>query len=68
MTNLDVFFEILRTFEALATHVARMGFERDMDSNVTRDMISFDSLGVAISPGTGQAQVVRRLASNVFLA
>jgi hypothetical protein len=63
-----MFLQILRTFEALATHVACMRFERDMDSNMACDMISFDSLGVAISPGTCQAQVVGRLASNVFLA
>ena len=59
MTNLNVFLQILRAFEALAAHVASMGFERDMDSNMTGDMISFDSLGVAISPGTGQTQVIR---------
>jgi hypothetical protein len=68
MTNLDMFFQILRTFEALAAHVARMRFERDMDSNVTCNVISFDSLGAAISPGTGQTQIICRLASNVFLA
>ena len=38
-----------------------------MNSNVTCDMISFDSLGVAVAPGTGQTEVVCRLASNMFL-
>lgn len=60
--------QILRTFEALATHVTGMRFKRDMDTNMTCDMVSFDCLGIAVSPGTSQAQVIRRLASDMFFA
>jgi hypothetical protein len=67
-TNLDMFLQILRTFEAFAAHAAAVWFERNMDPDVTCDVIALDSLGVAVSPGTGQAQIISRLPSNVFLA
>lgn len=68
MTNLYMLLQILRTFEALAAHIAGMRFKRDMDTNMTCDMVSLDSLGIAISPGTSQAQVIRRLASDMLFA
>jgi len=58
----------LGTLEALATQVASMWFERNMNSNVTGDMISLDSLGITVCPGTGQTEVVGRFASDMFLA
>jgi hypothetical protein len=44
--------QILRTLEAFAAQVAAVWFERDMDPDMTCDVISLDSLGIAISPTT----------------
>lgn len=66
--SLHMFLEILRTFETLAAEVAGVRFERDMDSDVTCDMVSLNSLGVAASPGAGQTEIICRFATNVFLA
>jgi hypothetical protein len=66
--SLDMFLEILGTFEAFATHVAAMRLERNMDSDVASDVIPFDSLGIAVSPGTGQTKVICRFASDVCIA
>jgi hypothetical protein len=67
-TNLDMFLQILRTLEAFAAQVAAVWFEGDMDPDMTCDVISLDSLGIAISPRTSQAEIIGRLPSNVFLA
>ena len=67
-TNLDVLLQILGTLEALATHVAAVGFEGHMDPDVACDVVSLDGLGVAGAPGAGQAEIVRRFPSNMFLA
>jgi len=66
--SFDVLLQILRTLEALAAHVASMRLERNVDSDVASNVISFDCFGVAISPGTGQAEVVGRFASNMCFA
>jgi hypothetical protein len=66
--SFDVLLQILRTLEALATHVASMRLERNVDSDVAGNVISLDCFGVAISPGTGQAEVVCRFASNMCFA
>jgi hypothetical protein len=66
--GLDVLLQILRALEALATHVATVGFEGHMDPDMTGDVISLDSLGVARSPRTSQAEIVSRLPSDMFLA
>lgn len=49
-TNLDMFLQILRAFEAFAAQVAAVWFEWNMDPDVTCNVISLDSLGVTISP------------------
>ena len=60
--------EILRALEALAAHITTVWFERYMDPDMTCDVISLDSLGVACPPGTFQTEIISRLPSNMFLA
>lgn len=45
--------QVLGTLEALAAHAATVWFERDVDPDMTGNMIPLDSLGVACSPGAG---------------
>ena len=66
-TNLFMLLQVLGTFEALSALFACMGFEGDVDSNVTCDVVSFGGLGGTVSPATSQAQIIRRFAPNVFL-
>ena len=63
-----MFLQILRPFEAFAAQVAAVWFERNMDPDVTCNVISLDSLGVTISPRASQAEITSRLSSNVFFA
>jgi hypothetical protein len=45
-----------------------MRLERNVYSDMAGNMISLDCFGVAVSPGTGQAEVVCRFASNMGFA
>jgi hypothetical protein len=67
-TNLFMLLQVLGTFEALSALFAGMGFEGDVDSNVTCDVVSFGGLGGTGSPAASQAQIICRFAANVFLA
>jgi hypothetical protein len=51
-----MFLQVLGTFEALSTLFARMGFERDVDTNMTCDVVSFGGLGRACPSTARQAQ------------
>ena len=64
--NLFVLLQVLRTFKTLPAPFAGMGFERNMHSNVTRDVISFRSLSGTVAPSASQAQIICRFAANVF--
>jgi len=66
--SLDVLLEILRTLECLATEVALVWFEGNVNSNVGGDMIALHGCGTALIPATGEVQVVCALASNMLLA
>jgi len=63
-----MFLQVLGTFEALSTLFARMGFERDVDTNMTCDVVSFGGLGRACPPTARQAQITCLFAPNMFLA
>jgi hypothetical protein len=39
-----------------------------MDADMTGDVISLDSLGVAVCPGAGQTEIIGRFAADVFVA
>lgn len=47
MAYLDVLLQVLRTLECLSTELTLVRFERDMDSNVRRDVITLDGGGAA---------------------
>jgi hypothetical protein len=66
-TNLFMLLQVLGTLEALSALFACMGFEGDMDSNVTCNVVSFGGLGGTVSPAASQAQIICRFAPNVFL-
>ena len=66
--GLHMLLQILRTLEGLATKLASMRFQWYMDSNVRGNMIAFDDLDIAVSPGASQIQVVSALAADVFIA
>jgi hypothetical protein len=63
-----MFLKILRTLEALATHVASVGFERNVDTNMAGNVVPFDCFGIAVSPGTCQTEVVGGFAADMGLA
>ncbi len=66
--SLDMFLEILRTLEGLATKLAFVRLQGDMDTDVGGDVVTLDGGGSALAPGAGQVEVVGRLAANMALA
>lgn len=52
--SLDVLLEILRTLEGLATEIALVRLQRDVDANVRGDVIALYSCRTAVAPLTGQ--------------
>jgi hypothetical protein len=65
--SLHVLLQILRTLECLATEVALMRLQWNMDTNVRSNVISLDCGGAAVAPLAGQVQVVGALTTNVTL-
>ena len=63
--SLDVLLQILRSLESLAAEVALVRLQRDVNTNVRRDVVTFYSRGTAVTPLTGQVQVVGALATNM---
>lgn len=66
--SLDVLLEILRALECLATEVAFMRLQRNVNTDVGGDVITFDSGCAAVTPLARQIQVVGALATNVTFA
>jgi hypothetical protein len=60
--------QILWALETLATEVAFVWLERDVDTNMGRDMITLYSGSAAKIPPAGEVQVVRGLAANMAFA
>ena len=56
--SLDMFLQILRTLERLATELALVRLQRDMDSDMGGNVITLDGGGTALAPGAGQVEVV----------
>ena len=50
--SLDMFLEILRSFEGFAAELAFVWLQGNMDSNVRGDMVAFDRCGTAAAPLT----------------
>ena len=60
--------EILRALECLATEVALMRLEWNMDADVGFDVVAFDGGGAAGTPLAGEVEVVGALAADMALA
>lgn len=63
--RLDVLLQILRAFESLATEVALVRLQWDVNTNVRRDVVTLHSSGTAVTPLASQVQVVGALATNM---
>ena len=66
--SLDMFLEILRALEGLATELALVRLQGNVDSDVGGDVVALDGGGAALTPRAGQVEVVSRLAANMTLA
>lgn len=64
---LDVLLQVLGTLEALATEVALVRLERNMDTDVRRDVVALDGGCAAIVPAAGQIEIVSALATDMAL-
>lgn len=62
---LDVFLQVLRTLEALATKLTLVRLERNMDSDVRGDVVTFDGSCATRVPLAGEVQVIGALATNM---
>jgi hypothetical protein len=66
--GLDVLLQVLRALEGLATEVALVRLQGDMDTNMGGDVVALDGGGVAVAPLASQVQVVGALATDMALA
>lgn len=66
--GLYVFLEILGTLECLSTEFTFMGLQRNVDTDVRRDVVTFDGCGAATSPLACQIEVICTLPTDVTLA
>ena len=66
--SLDMFFEVLRTFERLSTEVATMRLQRYMDANMRCDVVTLYHRDVAVGPSTLQVEIVRALTTDMDFA
>lgn len=65
--GLHVLLQILGTLESLATEVALVRLQGNVNSNVRSNVITLDSGGAAIAPLAGEVQVVGALAADMAL-
>lgn len=65
--GLDVLLQVLRSLERLATELALVRLERDVNTDVRSDVITLYSGGATRVPLAGEAQVVCALATNMTL-
>jgi hypothetical protein len=65
--GLHVLLQILGALESLATEVALVRLQGNVNSNVRRNVITLDSGGAAIAPLAGEVQVVGALAADMAL-
>jgi len=64
---LNMLLQILRALKGLATEVAFVRLEGNMDSNVGGDMITLHGGSSARVPATGEIKIVCALATDMFL-
>lgn len=66
--SLDVLLEILGSLESLATEIALVRLERNVDTNVRRDVVTLDCRGAARTPLARQVEVVCAFATDMAFA
>jgi hypothetical protein len=66
--SLDMLLQVLGTLEALAAEVTLVWLQRDVNTNVRRDVVALDCGGAAEVPSPGEVQIVGALASNMAFA
>lgn len=66
--RLDVLLQILGTLERLATEVALVRLQRNVDTDVRGNVITLNGGSAAVTPLTCQVQIVGALAPNVTFA
>lgn len=64
----DVLLQVLGSFESFPAEVALMGLQRDMDTNVRRDVVALHSRRSAVSPLAREVEVVCALAAYMLFA
>lgn len=65
--RLDMLLEILRALESLATKVAFVGLERNVDTNVRGYVIPLDGGGTTVPPVARQIEIVCALATDMTI-
>lgn len=66
--GLDMLLQVLGTLERLATEIASMRLQRNVDADVRGDVVAFDDGNLAVGPTTGQVEVIGTLATDMPLA
>ncbi len=66
--GLHVLLEILRALEGLATEVALVRLQGDVDADVRSDVVTLDRGRATRAPLAGKVEVVGALATDVALA
>jgi hypothetical protein len=66
--SLDVLLKILRSLERLATEVALMRLEGNVDADMRCDVVALDSCDTTWTPVASQVEVVCALATDVAFA
>lgn len=64
-TDLDMFLQVLRTLESLATEITFVRLQGDMDTYVRGYMVTLDGGCSAGAPLTSKVQVVRALSTDM---
>lgn len=64
----DVLLQILRALECLSTEVALVWLQRNVDSNVRGDMVTFHGGSPTATPLASQVEVVCALSANMTFA
>jgi hypothetical protein len=66
--SLDVLLEILRPLEGFAAEVALVRLQGDVHADMRSDVITLDRCGAAVTPLTGEVEVVCAFAANMAFA
>lgn len=64
---LDMLLEILRTLKRFSTEVTLMWLQRNVNTDMRRDVVAFDGGGPALVPATSEVQVVGTLSTDMLL-